>query len=219
MPKFHNRAADLYCTHPKRNRTCICIRLAALIGTLAAIFLMNFCSFARVCNTLRSQTLRLHIIANSDSAADQQLKLLVRDAVVRDCSRLFCNCTSLEQTQQIAAENLSRLQHTAQNTLQQAGCSYPVEICLTNMWFDIRSYESYTLPAGQYRTLQIKIGKAEGYNWWCVLFPSLCLPSSGRDTRQEATRVWGEDGVQLITGEPKYKFAIAELWEKLRDKG
>ena len=216
MPK-QNRDLPLFSpvgSACRKRRPVFAVSLAA--GTFLALVLMNFCSFARVCGTLRSQTLRLHVLANSDCAADQQLKLTVRDALVEECARLFRDCDTLEQTARKAAENLDLLQQTAQKAVQRQGSAYPVEVRLENMWFDTRCYDEYTLPAGQYRTLQVRIGRAEGRNWWCVLFPSLCLPAAEQDTRQEALRVWGEEGVRLTTGERRYKFAIAQLWEKLQ---
>lgn len=200
----------------------LCLRLAVGLGTLLAIVLTGWCSFGRVCAHIRSQTLRLHVLANSDAPEDQQLKLQVRDALVQQCAALFDGADTLAEAQARAVRAMAQLQQTAEAVVRQAGYDYPVNLRLTDRYFDTRTYEEYTLPAGRYRALQVQLGAGEGHNWWCVLFPPLCIPAAQADgsTRQRETAeaVWGPGGVRLATGGYEVRFALLEWLEHWKEE-
>ena len=193
-----------------------CLLMAAALGTLLAVMLAGWCSCGRVCGHIRSQTLRLHVLANSDSAADQRLKLQVRDALLVHCEALFADAQSLPQAEAAARRALPALQRTAERVVRAAGYSYPVHIRLENTWFDTRTYGDYTLPAGQYRALQVQLGEASGKNWWCCLFPPLCVAAATEHAAQDAEAAWGGEGVRLATGGYQLRFAVLEWLETLR---
>lgn len=194
-----------------------CLAAAVALGTLLAVLLTGWCSFGRVCAQVRSQTLRLHVLANSDSPADQDLKLQVRDALVVECGRLFKTADSLQQAEALAEAALPQLQQTAEKVVREAGYDYPVAVKLTNQYFDTRVYDDeYTLPAGRYEALRVELGAADGHNWWCVLFPPLCLPAAEEDP--DILKIWGEDGTRLVTGDYEVRFAVMEWLQNLREK-
>lgn len=192
-----------------------CLVAAIGLGTLLALLLASLCSFGRVCAGLREQTLRLHVRANSDSEADQAVKLAVRDALVEECAALFGDASDLDGALTAAEQALPQLQRTAQRVVRRAGYSYPVRVRLAEEYFDTRRYGDYTLPAGRYQSLLVELGQAAGHNWWCVLFPPLCVPAA-TPASEEAAAVWGPEGVRVATEGPAVRFALLEWLEKLR---
>ncbi len=193
-----------------------CLLAALALGTLLAVILTGWCSFGRVCARIRSQTLRLHVLANSDAPADQQVKLQVRDALLKECETLFAQTDSLAGAEAAARRALPALQRTAENVVRRAGYTYPVDVELANAWFDTRTYGDYTLPAGQYRALRVQLGEADGQNWWCCLFPPLCVAAATQNAAQDAQAAWGGEGVRLATGGYEIRFALWEWLERLQ---
>ena len=127
---------------------------------------------------LREELIRLHVVAASDSEMDQALKLKVRDAVVESLKAEMNNLTDPEQAKEYLQQNLPKIEALANRVLREAGCSdvATVRLCLEE--FSRRVYDTFTLPAGIYQALRITIGEGEGKNWWCVVFPSLCIPAT-----------------------------------------
>ncbi len=121
--------------------------------------------------------IRLHILANSDSARDQRLKLMVRDAMIQKTRRLFLKARTVQEALAITKANRPALVAEANNVLRHAGACYQARIELGRFPFPSRSYDFGTLPAGEYQAVRIILGKGEGKNWWCVLFPPLCFLS------------------------------------------
>lgn len=189
--------------------------LSILIGLILSIIISSVSAFAADCQNVRSDVLRLHILANSDSETDQNLKLNVRDAILEKSSDLFDPSLSLEEAVKGATEHLDELQKTAEDEIRENGFDYPVKVYLCEMFFETRNYDDVTMPAGNYQALRIEIGKAEGKNWWCVLFPALCIPASQDGAGMED--VFTESEIDTVT-KPKYqaKFAIVELIERLK---
>ena len=152
--------------------------IKALSLGLVCTFLVSLCGFSANCEQLRDQVLRLHILANSDSAADQQLKLQVRDAMIAHAAGMFDGVREQTGAKQVAAAHLEELTQIAQQAVRDAGYDYPVAVCLTRMYFDTRTYDAGTMPAGMYDALRVTIGAGAGKNWWCVAFPPLCVDSA-----------------------------------------
>ena len=127
-------------------------------------------------HTLKKEIIRLHVVANSDSSADQEIKLSVRDAII-DCIQKNLP-ENLDAT--AAKENLSNmlteLETVAKETLISLGCQDDVEVSLMQESFGKRDYDTFSLPSGIYESLRVRIGSGEGQNWWCVIFPGLCAP-------------------------------------------
>ena len=182
------------------------------VGLVLAAVITSTASFSDVCGQIRSTTLRLHIRAASDSAADQADKLAVRDAVVQAAGELFQDARSLRTAKQIAESDLEQLQQTAQDVLEQRGSPYTAKTYLTRMYFATTHYDGFTMPAGQYDALRVDIGPATGKNWWCVLFPPLCLPAAEPEIQNtpytEAQQAVMQNGYEI-------RFAVVELFQRL----
>jgi len=160
-------------------------------------------------------TVRLHVIANSDSDHDQSVKLLVRDRVLAELQSLLSETEAQEDAVRVIAENLERLRAVCNETLVALGEEPTAQLYLKQEKYPTRHYESMSLPAGVYESLQIRIGNAEGRNWWCVLFPTLCTGAAKTEEALVKTGFTsGQIGV-LTNGEsPKYrlKFKILEFF-------
>ena len=186
------------------------IEKSILIALIFTITISCF-DFSYRCSDIRNRVFRLHILANSDSKQDQNLKLKVRDRLILEGAELFMNSENLSQTQKIAEQNLNRFCALAEQELKQNGCDYSVTATVKPCYFNTRTYDNVTLPAGVYNALQIKIGKAQGKNWWCVMYPSLCVPAS----TQKIDDVLEKDQQKIVENKEKYilKFKIVEWFE------
>ena len=170
----------------------------------------------RTGEALRTDTLRLHIRADSDSVLDQTCKLAVRDALLELTSRLYAGAHSAQEARAIAARHLPEFQMTARQTLDRLGQDRPVQVSLVNMYFDTTHYRDFSLPAGRYDAVRVDIGQPGTYgrNWWCVLYPGLCTAACGGYDDPAQT--------DLICGQYIIRFRAVELWQRLtasrRDK-
>lgn len=172
--------------------------------------IFSFLPFQTVCETLTQDVLRLHILANSDTNEDQELKLLVRDEITKGCKELFSKAQSLEEAKEITLENLEALNKIATTVIKEQGKDYTVSVQLCEEYFNTRYYGSVTMPAGKYTALQIKIGKAKGENWWCVLYPSLCVGTSTDYESFEENLTPQECSVVSSGNKYQFKFKIVE---------
>lgn len=139
-------------------------------------------------NHLAENILRLHVVADSDSAQDQALKLKVRDAIISHLQETVSNAESPAKAEELITPQISRLTAIAQETLARSGNYAPVRIAIEDRQFPVKSYGDLTFPAGTYRALCIDIGTAQGQNWWCVLFPSLCFVDETTATVPEESK-------------------------------
>jgi len=189
--------------------------LAAAAGLLIFIFI-NIFSFGERCAEIRSGVLRLHVIANSDAEADQEMKLAVRDALLETGADIFKNSLSAEEAAGKIAKQRGALESAARAAADAYERGYDVKIILTEEYFGTRSYENFTLPAGKYRAVKAIIGAGEGQNWWCVMFPPLCLPAA-EGGEADMNAVFTGDELRLIESSPKYelRFKIVEIYEKI----
>lgn len=155
-------------------------RLAALALTAAALILVNI-GYARVGATTTvtgpSELLRFHVVANSDSAADQAVKLQVRDAVLALLAPHLSGARSRPEAEAWIRGHLADIRRTADAVLRAAGRPYAARVDLGLADFPTKTYGSFVFPAGRYDALDIFLGKAQGQNWWCVVFPQICLVS------------------------------------------
>lgn len=190
------------------------LEISAALGLLLAVFLADFGQFAQACDNVRQDTLRLHILANSDTQEDQELKLAVRDTILRTAGSLFAEKTTKQQAMREAQAQMPQLRAAAQRTVQQMGYDYPVTVRLENQYFRTREYEGFTLPAGRYDALRVEIGAHEGHNWFCVLFPPMCVPAAGG---QQGMDAYTQKQRETVTGRYTVKFAAAELISYLRE--
>lgn len=189
--------------------------LCTLLLTAGAVMAVStFGEFQKNCDSLSEKVLRLHVLANSDSEADQQLKLKVRDAILQESDRLFQQSDSKEAAMAQMATHLSDVEQVAERTLRKNGCDLPVTAALKKVKFNTRTYGNITLPAGDYDALQVEIGAAKGKNWWCVLFPSLCVPSS---TNMQMEDVLTQDELQVVEQSGyDVRFKVVEWYEAVK---
>jgi stage II sporulation protein R len=130
---------------------------------------------AQIQENIASQVIRLHVIANSDSQDDQSLKLHVRDAVIQDLQSSLASADSVKDARSILLSHISQIEDTAGEAVAAEGYSYPVKVTLETRYFPVKVYGDLRFPAGDYEALCLQIGSAQGKNWWCVLYPSLCF--------------------------------------------
>ena len=172
----------------------------------------------RDAQALSDKLIRLHVVANSDSDRDQELKLKVRDEVLDILEHRLEGVEDSEKAALIISEQLGALKATAETVIEQNGYNYPVEVSLCREDFPTTEYDTFSLPAGIYESLRIVIGDGEGHNWWCVVFPPVCTaPVLDGDTA-DAVGLTGEE-VSLITAESGgylVKFKLLELLGKLK---
>lgn len=188
------------------------------IGLIMSILITN-CSAVvrdgRKLDGLRNSVLRLHILAESDSNHDQNLKLKVRDALLE--SDIFKSADSLESAERIAQEKLDEIVDIAENTLNENGCNLPVTAEIADVEFDERVYGDITMPAGEYRALRVKIGSAQGKNWWCVMYPPLCIPAAcDVEEDKSAEEVFSESELDIMYHPKKYEVRFA-IWDKIKE--
>ena len=187
-----------------------------LIAVVVLTFLCG-AALSRDQSSLADNLIRLHIVANSDSEADQALKLKVRDRVLQDMDVLLKGVTDRQAAEALVAGSLDRLAGEAKDVVSSEGCRYNVSAKIAVEDFPTKDYGSFSLPAGKYRALRIVIGEGNGHNWWCVVFPPLCMSAATNDT--EALKILTDDQLHLITqDQPEYvlKFKSIELLDKLR---
>jgi len=144
-----------------------------LLATYIIISAMSYVS--AVSNNISSGVFRLHVIANSDSDEDQNLKYIVRDNLIQYMNTLTKNITTKEDAIKIANEHKQDFYKIAKKTIEENGYNYDVKIEIENSYFPTKYYGDISLPAGYYDALKVEIGSASGQNWWCVMFPPLCF--------------------------------------------
>ncbi len=196
-------------------KTIIRIEASILIA-LVICSVMNITAFSKQCDNIRDKMLRMHVIANSDSEADQALKLKVRDAVLKEGKEIFDGSVTAEQAEEKILPHIDDLKATALSVVQNEGYDYDVQITVQKEYFSTRTYEnSVTLPAGYYTAVKVIIGEGAGQNWWCVMFPPMCLPAA--DAECEISDVLTEEETNIVKNVDKYefKFKIVEFFENL----
>ena len=187
--------------------------LKAISAAVILSVIMSLFSFNSKCEALSGDIFRLHILANSDSERDQELKLRVRDRILKSTEYLYKNCESKADTISVTQQELHSLEKIAEDELKQNGCDYEVSAEITNMYFNVREYGRYTVPSGYYDALRLTIGEGKGHNWWCVMYPSFCM---GECTAPDDSGL-SDTEIDLISDTEKYKvkFKIFEVYQDL----
>lgn len=183
-----------------------------MLFALVFAVILSFVSFEGECEEIRQSVLRMHVLANSDSKEDQELKLKVRDRLLAETEELFSSASTKEEAENAAKENIALLESAAKDEICRQGFDYDVRIEIGKAWFDTRHYGEITLPAGNYEAVNVYIGKAEGKNWWCVMFPQLCLPTACGD---ELDSVLTEEQSNITQGNYEVELYLVELFQKL----
>lgn len=197
---------------------------ALLAGLIFTLFLSSAQAFADTCDPIREEVLRLHILADSDSEEDQQVKIAVRDKLLS--LHLFDTdgVNSRLEAEQAAQENLLTIKAAAQQEVYAQGHTDQVEAEIVRMYFSTRVYDTVTLPAGYYDAVRITIGSGEGHNWWCVLYPQMCYvdatwsePTEESHIRLQNTLTEEEyvvvSALEQEQKMPKIKLKLVELFQ------
>ena len=206
----------------KFKRFFILLILLILYTFVSAFYYSN-----AVCSDISDSVFRLHVIANSDSPADQNLKYIVRDSIIDYINEISSSATSKEEVLQIAKSNISEIQSIAINTVRKEGYDYSVNVEVGNFVFPKKTYGDITFPPGFYDALKVEIGAAKGQNWWCVMFPPLCfvdvtsgiVPDESKLKMQENL---SQEEYKLISQEStnvKVKFKIVEVLQNFTISG
>lgn len=197
-----------------------------LLSLLFLYILISAFSYVdAVSKDICESVLRLHVIANSDTKEDQELKLKVRDNVLSYMNTICKNARNKEEAIQIAESHIDEFKQIALNTISENGYDYSVNLKIGNFSFPTKTYGDISLPSGYYDALRIEIGKAKGQNWWCVMFPPLCFVdvSSGivpEDSKEEMKSNLSEEEFTLISDQQdatiNFKFKLIELFQNVK---
>lgn len=186
---------------------------SVFISTIICI-IFSMIPFSASCKNVSGEVFRLHILANSDSKSDQALKIKVRDKVLKYTNSLYLKARNKQEAEKLTSDNLQSIANKAQNEVYNNGYNYQVKAEIKHMYFNTRYYDKVTMPSGFYNALRITIGKGEGHNWWCVMYPSLCVGSStDYNSLKENTN---EQEYNIMTGgNYNFKFKTVEYFEKI----
>lgn len=204
------------------------IKRFILIILLLLIYCM-ICAFSyvnAVSNNIQNSVFRLHVIANSDSPEDQNLKYIVRDKVLEYINTISDSSYSKEDVISLVNKNINEIKKIAENTIRENGYNYSVNLSIGNFAFPTKSYGDITFPAGFYDALKIEIGRAEGQNWWCVMFPPLCFVdvTSGivpEESKENIKENLSEEEYKLLSDtsdDISFKFKIVEMFQNISIK-
>ncbi len=203
-----------------KRRDRIFLSVLAIVMSLYTSFSCTY--FASAVESVRESVVRLHVIANSNSAIDQAVKLKVRDALLKTNTRILREGVNVENAKGYFEKSKEDLKSVVEKTLLENGFFYPCDITLENEYYETREYGALVFPAGEYLSLKVVLGEGEGKNWWCVMFPPLCVPVAD-DVEIEKNKL-GEyltpSGQDIVKGRDKYvfKFKILEIYEELKQK-
>lgn len=191
------------------------LEISVLIAMLATI-IISVGNFDENCMNIEDEVFRLHVIANSDNDADQKVKLKVRDAILKESQELFEGKATKKQAEEIVQSNLSHFRDIAEKTLRKNGFDNNVSVEIGKSRFPTRTYGETTLPAGEYDALRVIIGNGEGHNWWCVMFPPLCLPAAEKNAN--LSDVLSDEELDIVSRNPRFemRFWIVEKIRQLK---
>lgn len=192
------------------------IEISMAFGIVLTVTLSCLLNFKATYDDLQQNVLRMHILANSDSEQDQQLKLKVRDALLENSSEIFSGCDSIEDAKTHALQQLDAIQEVAQKVVTDNGYDYTVKAELINMQFDDRTYDNLVMPSGYYDAIRITIGEAKGHNWWCVMYPTMCVSAVADENQTVADDYFDDTTLDMLENHSKYvlKFKCVEWLEK-----
>ncbi|NLZ47717.1 MAG: stage II sporulation protein R [Clostridiales bacterium] len=192
-----------------------------------AMFLSTREKDKEMLNSISSKLIRFHVIANSDSEEDQNLKLKVKDEVLKYLAPELEKCTTIEESRQLLRDNDNKVKAIAEKVIRENGYSYEVKSELSKENFPVKTYGPITLPQGNYEAYRILIGNAGGQNWWCVMFPPLCFIDitkgevAEEKTIEQMKEVLSEEELEYVENDSEniqFKFKIVEIYNKLKKR-
>lgn len=181
------------------------LEISMVVSIVISITVSCLINLKSTYDSLQENVLRMHILANSDNDEDQALKLKVRDALLNNTELIFGDCANIDEAENNVSQKLDLIQSIANEVVTQNGYSYPINVELVNMEFDDRTYDNFTMPSGLYDAIRITIGKAEGHNWWCVMYPPMCINAVSIG---ESTSYFNNDTMNLLENHNKYKLKL-----------
>lgn len=190
------------------------MKLTKILIPLFLVFTLVFSLVKPLIETSESisqNVLRLHILANSDSTYDQDIKLKLKNYILEETSSLFTAKTVKENTE-IAKQNTEYIENLCNDYLKKQGIDYKATVNVLNEFFETRVYDDFTLPAGNYDAIRIELGEGNGHNWWCIVFPSVCLSACSTSMDDYMT----DEEMDLINSGYTPKFKIVEIYEKIK---
>ena len=194
--------------------------IASLAIVLSLYLAGSFVFFYVSAGSVRNNVVRLHVIANSDSLKDQEVKLKVRDALLKKNNAMLSGEVNKDNALQYFKSSQNELLKTANETLRANNCSYNADIVLGTEYYTTRQYGDLTFPAGEYMSLRVVLGEGKGKNWWCVMFPPLCIPVAGEIEANEnkTADILTPGGEEIVSSNGKYivKFKLLEIYEELK---
>ena len=200
------------------------VKMVIILSFLLFIY-TSICAISyaqNISNDIADSVFRLHVIANSDSKEDQDLKYIVRDNLLSYMNKICSNCKTKQEAIDIVTENKDKFDEIAKSTIKERGFSYDVRINIGNFEFPTKNYGDISLPAGLYDALRVEIGEAKGQNWWCVMFPPLCfvdvtsgiVPEESKEVMEENL---SEEEFALVSdssnNELQFKFKLIEFFQ------
>ncbi len=193
--------------------------LATVFFGLALLCLTLFLPLQGAEN-LYGSVIRIHVLANSDSKEDQERKLLLRDQILLFAKENLSENEDKEDAEKKIREKIPEIIALSEKTLKEAGKEEKVSVSLSEEYYPTRHYENLSLPSGEYLSLRVMIGEASGQNWWCVLFPPICIGSAVEEAEDALANVGMEEkNIHTVTGKKEYayRFKILEVWEKTKE--
>lgn len=187
-----------------------------ITGSMAAMVFISILWYGRqyyIQHQLAEKVLRFHVLANSDSNEDQEIKLLVRDAIGGYLQEQMKQMTDKEACEIYINDYLPEIEELAEEVVKENGYTYPVQAELTGCYFPVKTYGGYTFPAGTYDALKLTIGEGEGQNWWCVMYPNMCFENSmyevvGENAEKELRKVLDEEEYQAVLSSGDYELRL-----------
>lgn len=181
---------------------------------MALTLLIGICEpVVKTSEDISDKVFRLHILANSDSTEDQDLKIKVKNYILENTTDLFTG-KDLSENIEIAKANTDYLETLADEAIKNNGADYNAKVSIVKEFFETRVYDDFTLPAGEYNSIKIEIGEGSGHNWWCIIYPSVCLSACSESMSDYLT----EDEMELVNSGYTPKFKIVEIYEKIKNK-
>lgn len=193
----------------KQSKVILCLIFGIAAALLVTGLVVN-AKQAKIQKNMAEEVFRFHVLANSDSEEDQNLKMKVKEGILSYMKEQLPHSDSVETTKDWAVSDLAAIQERAEQIIFEEGYEYSVQAEVTDCYFPKKTYGDVTFPAGKYEALRIEIGEAKGQNWWCVLYPNLCfidavhavVPEEGK---QELKEVLDEDAYEMVTATTRFK--------------
>ena len=190
------------------------LEVSMAFSIIVTLMISCFINIKSTYDDLQKNVLRMHILANSDTHEDQALKLKVRDALLQNTDVIFNDCSNIDDAEYNVTQKMDLIKDIANKVVLDNGYNYPVKVELVNMSFDDRTYDNITMPSGLYDAIRITIGKAEGHNWWCVMYPPMCVNAVSIG---DSSNYFDKSTMEVLENHDKYKLKL-KILEWLENK-